>query len=551
MAGEYVDALLIKLGLETDRQEFAKAESMFNSLRGGAMGAAGSMAAVGAGINSMLNKADRLGTLSRHGDQLDTTAAQIDAVGYALERAGGSSENAISTISTAQSLLDQLQVGNAGAFEDAAQWINVDEIMAAQSGMEALLELSEELEGKSAQRQRNALEALGLDGVGQFGALTQGREHFEETLERGRQMATISGELVNNSRQLNQSLVDLDQAFEGITNELTDRYLPALAKGADMLADFFGDEKSRSAAADFVQAGPIGAVRGAGDDYIRENLPGQANWLTMSVSEGLSKAWDWATGSNDQSISDQAIRAAISVSTPHSIPVDQPRNAGVDAPGSIPVDDVDQPRDVAVDAPGSIPVDQPRNVGVDAPRSIPVDDVDPVLLEAVMWQESRGRHRDASGNLTTNPSSGARGAYQIMPATARDPGYGIEPLRNDSPAENRRLADDYLDAMMDLFDDNTSKALAAYNAGPGNVQDAVDEYGKQWMAHMPAETQLYVPQVMERYSQQGGSSTTTVTNHNTFHIEGSKDPAATANEVERILRRTADQTREDTANAVY
>lgn len=493
MAGEYADELMLKLGLDVDRQEFAKAESMFNSLRGGAMGVAGAMGVVGAGISGMLNKADKIGGLSRHGDQLSTTAAQIDAVGYALERAGGSSENAISTISTAQGLLDDLQVGNAGAFEDAAQWIDVSGIMAAQSGMEALLELSEELEGKSPQRQRNALEALGLDSVGQFGALTQGREHFAETLENGRQLAAISGELTENSREINQSLVDLDQAFEGITNEITARYLPALAKGADMLADIVGTEGGREKVADVAVGGPLALMEDAPDKWLRENFGSVGRFLASDLGEYLPVI----SGNDEQQrVAPEAINAAVAATA------------------------------------GS-------------------NDVSPELLEAVMWQESRGRHRDANGNLTTNPESGARGAYQIMPATARDPGYGIEPLRNDSPAEHRRLADDYLDAMTDLFDGNTRKALAAYNAGPGNVQDAVDEYGKQWMAHMPTETQLYVPQVMERYSQQGGSSTTTVTNHNTFHIEGSKDPAATANEVERILRRTADQTREDTANAVY
>lgn len=492
MAGEYVDELMLKLGLDVDRQEFQKAESMFSSLRGGAMGVAGAMGVVGAGISSMVSKADKIGDLSRNADQLDTTAASIDALGYALERAGGQSENAVGTISTAQDQLDKLRVGDVSAFTDASMWgIDTAPLMEAQNAMEMLLELSDQLEDKNPQQQRNALEALGLGSQGQFGALTQGRDHLEETLERGRQMAAISDGLVDNSRQINRTLTDLDQAFEGITNELTDRYLPAIVKGADLITDLVGTEKSRENIVDVAVGGPMALMEDAGDKWLRENLGSVGRFLASDLGEYLPVI----SGNDEQQrIAPEAINAAVAATA------------------------------------GS-------------------NDVSPELLEAVMMQESRGRHRDANGNLITNPSSGARGAYQVMPHTARDPGYGVDPLRNDSREEHRRFADDYIGAMEDLFDGSTRKALAAYNAGPGAVQDAEDEYGKQWLSGLPGETQAYVPQVMERYSQQGGS--TTVTNHNTFHVNGAQDPGLTADEMERRLGQIADKARQDTANPVY
>ncbi len=119
------------------------------------------------------------------------------------------------------------------------------------------------------------------------------------------------------------------------------------------------------------------------------------------------------------------------------------------------------------------------------------------LLDAVIQQESVGRHRNRAGGLTTSPA-GARGIAQIMPGTGRDPGFGVRPLQDDSEAEHRRFASDYLEAMLREFGGDKAKALAAYNAGHGRVKGAVRRHGDDWLQHMPAETRNYVPSVLGR-----------------------------------------------------
>jgi hypothetical protein len=116
------------------------------------------------------------------------------------------------------------------------------------------------------------------------------------------------------------------------------------------------------------------------------------------------------------------------------------------------------------------------------------------LFDAVVTQESGGRHTNADGTLLASPK-GARGITQVMPATGRDPGYGIKPLQNESREEYIRFGREYLAAMLREFDGDTAKALAAYNAGPGRVQDAVKANGDNWLASMPAETQNYVASI--------------------------------------------------------
>jgi len=88
------------------------------------------------------------------------------------------------------------------------------------------------------------------------------------------------------------------------------------------------------------------------------------------------------------------------------------------------------------------------------------------------------RMAESGGNPMAVSPKGAAGSYQIMPATAANPGYGVTPLqgwdgvdpRTAPEAEQARFANDYLNAMQKVNGGSQELALAAYNAGPGAVQ---------------------------------------------------------------------------------
>jgi soluble lytic murein transglycosylase-like protein len=109
--------------------------------------------------------------------------------------------------------------------------------------------------------------------------------------------------------------------------------------------------------------------------------------------------------------------------------------------------------------------------------------VDPRLIHAVIWQESKYKPNAES-------HVGAQGLMQLMPAAAKR--FGCED-RNDAES-NVEAGTKYLRWLLKRFDGNVSLALAAYNAGEGNV----DKY-----EGIPPfdETQAYVRIITGRYGK--------------------------------------------------
>ena len=124
-------------------------------------------------------------------------------------------------------------------------------------------------------------------------------------------------------------------------------------------------------------------------------------------------------------------------------------------------------------------------------------DLDPALIAAVIYAESRFADQTSE--------AGARGLMQVTPATARaiaeESGgteFVVEDLGNSDI--NIRYGSYHLRDLLDQYQGNLTAALAAYNAGSGNV----DGWGGALLElddiRFP-ETRAYVEEVLEKRDQ--------------------------------------------------
>ena len=139
------------------------------------------------------------------------------------------------------------------------------------------------------------------------------------------------------------------------------------------------------------------------------------------------------------------------------------------------------------------------------PTLVTPGDVNWTMVHAIARQESQFAQNAIS-------HAGAQGLMQLMPGTAREQAgkIGVQYLSAsliDDPQYNIRLGDAYFGRLMDYFGGSYPLAVAAYNAGAGNVNKWLAANGDprsgavdwvSWVERIPiSETRNYVQRVLE------------------------------------------------------
>ncbi|GCE25994.1 hypothetical protein KDA_14780 [Dictyobacter alpinus] len=146
---------------------------------------------------------------------------------------------------------------------------------------------------------------------------------------------------------------------------------------------------------------------------------------------------------------------------------------------------VNKPVDPVVPAPPPVATNLPRSQYVAIAQDAAIKyGISPVYFERQINQES-------GFNPYAMSPVGAVGIAQFLPSTAA--GMGVNPY---DPVDALYGAARMMANLSNQYGGDYAKALAAYNAGPGNVNNAVAAGGANWLAFTPVETQNYVRIIM-------------------------------------------------------
>jgi hypothetical protein len=161
--------------------------------------------------------------------------------------------------------------------------------------------------------------------------------------------------------------------------------------------------------------------------------------------------------------------------------------------------------------PGAVQNATQVNNAPPAPQQPPPQPVAPQYTQnptfnRMVQTESGGQQFNPQGGILTSPK-GAQGVAQIMPTTASQPGYGIKPA---TPQElqtaqgNLGFGQRYFEGMFNKFGQDPEKAAAAYNAGPGAIEKALQQAsvtGGNWKDYIPEETKKYLTDVFPKHQE--------------------------------------------------
>lgn len=128
-------------------------------------------------------------------------------------------------------------------------------------------------------------------------------------------------------------------------------------------------------------------------------------------------------------------------------------------------------------------------------------EVDKFIIYAIIKQES-------NFDINAHSASGAKGLMQIMDGTAEDIAKNLETYKNEEinlydPETNIMFGTKYFSDLLKEYN-NQNLALAAYNAGTGNVKKwiengTIDGNGDN-IENIPfKETNLYIRKILQNY----------------------------------------------------
>ncbi len=263
------------VGIGYDTEELRKGErEIATSMEGvktlaGTTGAALAAAFVGVG-NTAVQTAQRVNDLRLNTNQLYTSTQYVNDYGNAIRSLGGNADDAVGEINRVETAINNLRnKGDASTFTDLAYYgVQIDPLKNSESGGQFMERLAEQFPNLNRDQQQGVANTLGLSPA-TVELLRKGSNGYREVLNHVHEVAGLSDELIEKSRQYNAAIGEAQNRWEGVANIISSAVLPGMTdiinKGSDIISNVVKPMAERApvetgAGLSMVAAGTAGTV---------------------------------------------------------------------------------------------------------------------------------------------------------------------------------------------------------------------------------------------------------------------------------------------------
>lgn len=238
------------IGISYDTEALRRGErEISTSMEGikslaGTTGAALASAFVGVG-NTAVQTAKRVNDLRLNTNQLYTSTQYVNDYGNAIRSLGGNAGDAVGEISRVETALSNLRNrGDDSGLRDLGLYgigaDNYNKLTTSESGGQFMERLSEIFPSLNRSQQQGVANTLGLSPA-TVELLRKGSDGYRQILNHVHEVAGLSDDLIEKSRQYNAAIGEAQNRWEGVANTITSAVLPGMTdiinKGSDILSN--------------------------------------------------------------------------------------------------------------------------------------------------------------------------------------------------------------------------------------------------------------------------------------------------------------------------
>lgn len=227
------------IGLGTDNKQLVKglgeADKSISDFVSKAKGILAGLG-VGAGFAKLVTDFADIGDrLKQFSDSTGIAVEDVSRLGLALEKFGGDTNEAASTLENLQDSIRQAKDWGQGPLMDVMRRYGVDlhnGNKQVKTATELYYDLADIMQGMSKDRQRDLAQSLGLDEAS-IKFLQQGRKGVDEMLSSVSDMAVMTEADAAASREWKKTLTDLKQSLVGFGRQIARAVMPVIQKFTD------------------------------------------------------------------------------------------------------------------------------------------------------------------------------------------------------------------------------------------------------------------------------------------------------------------------------